>query len=246
MGLHLYRDVSRSGILACAPAKIMKRSCISGIVATGLILLLSLCLGGCSGIIKDFPETNLFAIAPPQSTGETGTHHTGKGLLVRQFDISPEFESSFFIYKISENRFSGDYYNKFMVSPARMITDAVKEALYTSAFFRPAAASAPSAVDYRLWGKIISLYADVRDPENPRAVMALRLNLEKQTGPGFIPKINRVYAVSQPAGRAGPAALVQGWNHCLEQILADFFRDLAALEQTAVPGQQSAPVRNAG
>ena len=230
MGLYLCRDVSRSGVVACAPGKKMKQICLSGIVTAWLISLLGFCLGGCSGIIKDFPETNLFTIAPPLRTGETGTHNTGKGLLVRQFDISPEFESSFFIYKESDNRFSGDFYNKFMVSPARMITDAVKEALYTSAFFRPAPASAPSAIDYRLGGKIISLYADARDPENPRAVMALRLNLEQQTGAGFIPKVNRVYTVSQLAGQARPATLVQGWNHCLEQILSDFFKDVAALE----------------
>ncbi|MEE4364018.1 MAG: hypothetical protein V2J08_08785 [Desulfotignum sp.] len=208
----------------------MNRAGIPGIVLAGLMVLTILCLAGCTGIIKDFPEPNQFAIAPPRIPGEAGSHDTGKGVLIRQFDISPEFESSFFIYKVSDNRFTGDYYNKFMVSPARMITDAVKEAIYSSVFFRPAPASAPSAINYRLWGKIISLYADARDPKNPRAVMAVRLTLEQQTGTGFVPKINQVYAVSQSTAPARPAALVQAWNRCLEQILTDFFRDVETLE----------------
>jgi len=225
-----FRQITQAVASRYAAAERMIRNGIPGSIIAGIIFVITLGLAGCSGIIKDFPETNLFTIAPPRIFGETGTHDTGKGLLVRQFDISPEFESSFFIYKESDNRFSGDYYNKFMVSPARMITDAVKEALYHSAFFRPAPASAPSAIDYRLWGKIISLYADVRHPENPRAVMALRLTLEQQAGAGFVPNLNQVYAVSQPAGQASPADLVQAWNRCLEQILTDFFKDAAVLD----------------
>ena len=230
MNRNACRDPSPSGASRYASTGRMKHTGIPGSIIAGLMVLISLCLAGCSGIIKDFPEPNLFAISPPRTFGEAGTNDTGKGVLIRQFDISPEFESSFFIYKVSDNRFTGDYYNKFMISPARMITDAVKEAIYSSAFFRPAPASAPSTIDYRLWGKVISLYADVRDPKNPRAVMALRLTLEQETGTGFVPKINQVYTVSRPTARARPADLVQAWNRCLEQILTDFFRDVATLE----------------
>lgn len=230
MNQNLCRGALPSGASRYASTGRMNRTGIPGSIIAGLIFLTSLCLAGCSGIIKDFPEPNLFAISPPRIPGEAGTHDTGKGILIRQFDISPEFESSFFIYKESDNRFTGDYYNKFMVSPARMITDAVKEAMYNSVFFRPAPASAPAAIEYRLWGKIISLYADVQHPENPRAVMALRLTLEQETGTGFVPKINQVYTVSRPTAKPRPADLVQAWNRCLEQILTDFFRDVATLE----------------
>jgi len=225
-----HREVSRSGVSGRAFLGKMNRLSIPGVLVAGLFVLTGLCMAGCSGIIRDFPEQNQFTIAPPQLPGEAGIRSTGKGLLVRQFDISPEFESTFFIYKVSDNRYTGDYYNKFMVSPARMISDAFKEAVYRSDFFRPARASAPSDISFRLGGKIISLYADIRDPENPRAVMALRLTLEQHTGTGFVPVINRVYKASQPTTQAGAAALAQAWNHCLARIILDFLKDAQTLE----------------
>ncbi|MCF8114046.1 MAG: ABC transporter [Desulfotignum sp.] len=194
------------------------------------MVLICLCLAGCSGIIKDFPEQNLFTIDPPLPGGGPGTFEAGNGLLVRQFDISPEFESSFFIYKVSASRFTGDYYNKFMVAPARMISDAVKEVLYGSPFFRPAPASEPSDIAFRLGGKITRLYADIRSPKQPLAVMALRLSLEKRTASGFVPVINKVYDASLPIPGARPEDLVQAWNRGLAQILTAFFLDVEALE----------------
>ncbi|MFO7911306.1 MAG: hypothetical protein R6V15_04010 [Desulfotignum sp.] len=207
----------------------MKRICIPGIFVSGLIVLMGVCMTGCSGIIRDFPEQNQFTISPPLLPGEAGIRGSGKGLLVRQFDISPEFESNFFIYKVSDNRYTGDYYNKFMVSPARMISDAFKEAVYSSAIFRDAPASSPSDISFRLGGKIISLYADIRDPKKPRAVMALRLTLEQHTGTGFVPVINRIYGVSQFTAQSGPTALVQAWNRCLARIISDFLKDAETL-----------------
>ncbi len=230
MNQNTYRDVSRPGASGCASSGKMKQITISGIFIGGLVIIMGLCVAGCSGIIRDFPEQNQFTIAPPRLPGEVGIRSTGKGLLVRQFDISPEFESNFFIYKVSENRYTSDYYNKFMVSPARMISDAFKEAVYNSVVFRSAPASDPSDIRFRLGGKIISLYADIRHPEKPRSVMALRLTLEQHTGAGFVPVINRVYGASQPTTQAGPATLVQGWNHCLARIISDFLKDAQTLD----------------
>lgn len=230
MNQNPYRDVSTPPISGRAFSGKTNRLSIPGVLITGLFVLMSLYLAGCSGIIRDFPEQNQFTIAPPQLSGEPGIRSTGKGLLVRQFDISPEFESNFFIYKVSDNRYTGDYYNKFMVSPARMISDAFKEAVYRSEFFRPARAGAPADISLRLGGKIISLYADIRDPEKFRAVMAMRLTLEQQTETGFVPVINRVYKASQPTTRAGAAALAQAWNHCLARIILNFLKDAQTLE----------------
>lgn len=216
----------------CAPAKTNNRNGISSVVIGGLMFLMSsLFAAGCSGIVRDFPEQNLFTISAPRASEEiAGTFKDGIGLLMRQFDISSEFESSFFVYKVSDNRFTNDYYNKFMVSPARMISDAVREALYGSAFFRSVPVIEPAMIHFRLQGKITHLYADVTNPKQPRAVMALRLILEQQTDTGFVPVINRVYRSLKAVPPASPADLAQAWNQCLEKILSEFFVDVGALE----------------
>ncbi len=204
----------------------MKPICIRGAVTICVFFLAGGFLSGCSGIVRDFPETRLFVIESPRIDDTAAGFEVGRGLLIRQFDIAAEFESGFFVYKVSDNRFSNDYYNKFMVSPARMISDAVQDALDGSAFFRLVPGSEPSRIEYRLSGKITHLYVDLRGPEPPRAVMALRLLLEKQTDTGFTPVINQVYRMSEPVSGKRPNAYVQAWNRCLAQGVTKFMTDV--------------------
>ncbi len=65
-----------------------------GITAVVGMLALAL-LSGCSGIVRDFPETRLFVIEIPHISGTAAGFENGKGLLIRQLDIAAEFESSF-------------------------------------------------------------------------------------------------------------------------------------------------------
>ncbi len=204
----------------------MKPIWIRWIIFLWVIVVTGIFLSGCSGIIRDFPETHLFVIESPEINASAEGFETGRGLLIRQFDISAEFESSFFVYKVSDNRFINDYYNKFMVSPARMISDAVRDALDGSVYFRQVPASEPDRIMYRLSGKITHLYADIQDPSHPRAVMALRLLLEKQTGSGFMPVINQVYSAVEPASENRPDTLARAWNLCLEKVITKFLADL--------------------
>lgn len=205
----------------------MKPMWIRWIVAVlGMVVVAGILLSGCSGIIRDFPETHLFVIESPDINASAEGFETGQGLLIRQFDISAEFESSFFVYKVADNRFINDYYNKFMVSPARMISDAVRDALDGSVYFRQVPASEPDRIMYRLSGKITHLYADIQDPSHPRGVMALRLLLEKKTDAGFMPVINQVYSAVEPASENRSDTLARAWNLCLEKIITKFLADV--------------------
>jgi hypothetical protein len=203
---------------------------IRWIVVVWAVVLAGMLLSGCAGIVRDFPETRLFVIESPRINRTAAGFETGQGLLIRQFDISAEFESSFFVYKVSDNRFTNDYYNKFMVSPARMISDAVRDALDGSVFFRQVPTSEPDRIAFRLSGKITHLYADIQDPKHPRAVMTLRLRLEKQTDAGFMPVINQVYSAVEPASENRSDTLARAWNLCLKQVVTKFLADVALLK----------------
>jgi ABC-type uncharacterized transport system auxiliary subunit len=199
-------------------------------VTAGVAVLASVLLSGCSGLIRDFPETRLFVLETPQVDGGGAGFQTGRGLLIRQFDVAAEFESSFFVYKVSDNRFTNDYYNKFMVSPGRMITDTVRDALEDSVLFRLVPAGEPDQIDFRLSGKITRLYVDIQNPDHPRAVMALRLLLEKQAPDGFKPAISHEYSVFEPVSGTRSEAYVQAWNRCLSQIVTEFLTDAGFLK----------------
>ncbi len=149
--------------------------------------------------------------------------------MIRQLNILPEFESNFFVYRVSPMRYVFDYYNNFMVSPARMITDAMGEELYALPCFSSVPANAYKNIKYQLWGKIIDLYGNIQDRNHPRAVMTIRLILEKRTGAGFVQLINKIYPASINMTQLDAKGLVMAWNLCLEHILSGFYKDLLPL-----------------
>jgi len=183
-------------------------------------------IGSCSGIQNKFLKRNLFCIKGDLVKSDSGRSEKRAGLLIRQLDISPEFESNFFVYRISSGRYTFDYYNKFMVAPARMITDAIGETLYTSPFFKSVPAYEPQDIKYQLWGKIIDIYGDIQDKNHPKAVITLRLILEKREGTGFVQIINKIYPASVPLTRFDAKNLITAWDICLRHIVSDFYKDL--------------------
>lgn len=191
-----------------------------------ILLTAVMFIGSCSGIQNKFLKRNLFCIKGDLVKSDSGRSRKRAGLLIRQLDISPEFESNFFVYRISQVRYTFDYYNKFMVSPARMITDAMGETLYASPFFKPVPAYESKDIKYQLWGKILDIYGDIQDKNHPKAVMSLRLILEERAGTGFVQIINKIYPASVSLTRLDAKDLITAWDICLRHILSDFYKDL--------------------
>ncbi|WP_022667013.1 ABC-type transport auxiliary lipoprotein family protein [Desulfospira joergensenii] len=189
---------------------------------------------GCSGIKSEFPLQNLFRITSGPWTA--GQPEQGADLLVSPFDISPEFESDSFVFRVSRDQYKVDFYNRFMVSPAEMITHSVREDLYASRLFKAVQPGDSLDVQYRLRGKVVELYADIRDPNAPKGVMVLGLTLERQTKAGFAPVVIRTYPAQIPVKTIEAVNFVEAWNQCLGRILSDFYRECASLEALKVQG----------
>ncbi len=211
---------------------------IKNIIIMCMALLTAMMIIGCSGFKKDFPAKNLFTIGTdfmksnpcPCKRGNFYNGHeaetgTGAGLIIRQFDISPEFDSDYFIYRISQVQYIYDYYNNFMVSPARMITEDIGKILYASSCFRPVKPDEIENISYRLWGKIIDLYGDMQDKSRPTAVMTIRMTLEKKTTIGFEPVINETYRADITADNLDARDIVDAWERCLARIISNFCQD---------------------
>lgn len=202
-------------------------------LALGMVLLLG--LTGCSGIRNDFQEKKAFRLTASPKAAESRTQNLGKGLVVKHFSISPEFEAATFMLRVGPNQFGSDFYHNYMVPPARMLTDVIAEALYASEFFSPVSPNAVTDIDYQLWGKIIDLYADIRDKTAPKAVVSIRVVLEKNTGKTFIPVLHKTYSANILLTEISHSAYVTGLNQGLTQILDNFFADLA---QAGLPAEK--------
>ncbi|MCP4723288.1 MAG: ABC transporter, partial [Desulfobacteraceae bacterium] len=152
---------------------------------------------------------------------------TGEGLLVKRFSISPEFETNSFVYRLSPTRFTTDFYNNFIVSPARMITNVIQEDLWGSPLFSPVPTHTLEDIRFQLWGKVTDFYCDIQNPDQPRAIMGIRLILEKNNGDSFTPVINKTYGAQIELDALDPGLFTDGLNKGINQILDAFYKDMA-------------------
>ncbi len=188
-------------------------------------LVLASLLGGCS--LKNPPAQKHFHRIPTLdiSNPEAGSLLPSPlSLALRPLATAPEFDTHFFLYRLSETEFTPDFYNEFMASPANGITRILRHHLRAQGDLVPATTAQPPQA--RLSGTLTQIHADVRIPEQPRAVLTLSLLLEYQTKgqyrPWFQKRYNRSLDVSHPT----PDLLVQAWARAMAEITSELIRDI--------------------
>ncbi len=177
----------------------------------------------CQIDVKDTAGTKR-KIKTDNNSSKTDKVNKKNGLIIRQFGISDEFDTDYFIYRVSKFKYIDDYYNNFIVSPAAIITGEIENNLYTSSCFKYVPCGELEQIKYRLWGKVIAIYCDMRNKNHPAAVMEIRLILEKKTKSGFKSVINKIYRASRPVipDEYGAQDIVKAWGICLGHIISNF------------------------
>lgn len=203
------------------------------VMITG-ILTAAAFLTGC-GIKNDYTKKQMFRLcADCNDPADQGNRFVGAPLVVKRLDISPEFDSAEFVYREGQNRFTRDYYNNYMTSPARMISDVMLEALVNSPQFAPVPNIQIPDDIFQLWGKITALYCDRRNASAISAVVTMALNLDRLNKDGFTPVLAKTYSERIPLGRdTGPKAYIQALNRGLAGIVKDILSDFQTLPTPA-------------
>ncbi len=192
-----------------------------------IFIFLSLYLmAGCTNIRNKSPEKNIYRVQAQSRMAASNTLEKGEGLLVKRFSISPEFETTFFVYRLSPTRFTTDFYNNFMTSPARMITEVIQEDLWASPLFSPVLAQTMADIHFQLGGKVLAFHGDIQDTKQPRAIVTIRLILEKNTNDGFTPVINKTYGAQILLDAPDPGLLAEGLGKGINEILNAFYKDI--------------------
>jgi uncharacterized lipoprotein YmbA len=192
------------------------------------------CLTGC-GIKNDYTKKQMFRLyADANAPADQTNRATGAPLVVKRLDISPEFGGAGFVYQVGQSRFTQDYYNNYMTSPARMISDVMFEALVKSPQFAPAPTNRVPANVYQLWGKITSLYCDRRNASHVSAVVTMALNLDRLNKDGFTKVLSKTYSRQLPLGKdTSPQGYVKALNRGLAEIVNEILSDYQPLPTPA-------------
>lgn len=201
------------------------------IILTGLPVFLTVLtvlsvLSGCAGIQTKPAGKNYFQLQTTVPAAAPDRISSGAPLLVKTFSINPSFDSHSFVYRMGKNEYITDYYNEFINSPTRLITEKIAENLYSSSRFTPAATDRKQDITYLLSGKITRLYGDFQATNAPKAVIEIRMILKKNTGKTFQVIAGKTYPAQEPILSRKPDHLVSGWNKGLVKIMAQFISDL--------------------
>ena len=186
-----------------------------------------LSLAGCGTTLTD--DMTYYVLGPVRRAEPAAASEEGV-LEVQRFTTDSAFQGKHLLYRTDELQYEIDFYHEFLVSPAVMIREATRNWLAQSNLFaRVADAGEYVEPTYALDATITALYGDTRDEGAPKAVLELRAFLLKVEG-SRDPVIlhSKVYSASEAAPTADADGLVAGFNGCLEAILSDLEKDLAA------------------
>ncbi len=161
----------------------------------------------------------------------SGAPAAGKAVLeVRRFSIDAEFAGRGLVYRTGDLKFESDAYRQFLIAPAQMITERMRNWLSVSGLFEqvlvPGSRIQPS---HTLEGNVLALYGDLRDPDAPQALLELRCFLLATQDPAQRVVFARDYRCAKALQDKTADDLVEALDTCLVDILTRLERDIASL-----------------
>ncbi|HMX92557.1 MAG TPA: ABC-type transport auxiliary lipoprotein family protein [Nitrospira sp.] len=189
------------------------------------ICLVVFVLGGCVNLSKSYPEKHSYILEAVHS-GEMRASIPGTVLKVRKFRVSPTSEGKELVYRTSDARYEGDFYNEWFVPPNAMLTQQIMNWLTSAGLFQYVMdSSGPLPATHMLEGTLTALHGDYRATP-ARAVLAVQfLFLHEASAQGEV-LWHREYRKEVDIMEQKPEALVSGWNEALRLILSALDEDL--------------------
>lgn len=187
----------------------------------------ALTLPGC-GRATNYNKTQY--VLDPSRPGEPVAAAQDAVLEVRRFTIDSAFNDKGLVYRATDLQYETDFYHEFLVSPAAMIREATRNWFTQSGLFaRVADPGSYVEPAFALEANVTALYGDLRDENNPQAVVELRAFLLKIQGSRDPVVVHsETYSATDPLQTQDPDGLVAAFNRCLQAILTDLEADLAA------------------
>ena len=192
-----------------------------------LLAALALVAAGCSRPFERPPvEKQRFALVPgrpdPVSGPRAGVLRVG---LVR---VSPSFQNRTLVLRTGEDTYVSDFYNEFTAPPGMLLRDQLVQWLADGSHFASVVRSTAAPIDWLLEVELEALYADLRVPAAPKAVIGVTLRLLHTRGATSSIVFQKDYDESEPAADGARPALVDAWNRALGRMLPEITADLDA------------------
>jgi len=149
-------------------------------------------------------------------------------LTVRDFSVSPGYQSKEIVYKTAKGIARRDFYSHYFVLPGPMIAQLTRSWIRDSGLFASVIPmSSHKESDYILEGAVSSIYGNLQEPAEPRGVVEINFLLLKISDFGFEIVFQKKYRAETTMNGTGAQFLVEALNKSLEDILSSLEGDMA-------------------
>ena len=193
-------------------------------------ILASVCtLSGC--LSKPALHRQTFAFTASEAV-RTNILATACVLGIRNLQIAAPFEGRSLVYRTGDNAYVRDPYAEFLDPPAESLLVTLRERLRDNGDFahviEPGSSLKPNTFAEI---SVTRLYGDFRQQQQVVAVLTMRFLFFDATNglPGKV-LLDREYSRSIALKSATPAALMEGWDQSLTQILTQVAFDFSCSE----------------
>jgi ABC-type uncharacterized transport system auxiliary subunit len=208
------------------------------LVANIFVACLFVCILGLTGCIsRPALDKQTFAFSVP-AVAATNVVASDRALGIRNLQIAAPFEGRLLVYRTGEFSYARDPYAEFLDSPEEELMAPVRELLRRKGGFTtvldPGSALKPGTL---VEISVSQLFGDFRQPEHPAAILTMRFVFFDATNgvPGKV-IFQQEYSRSIPLNLPTAAALMNGWDRALSEILDQVSSDFRRSETSAPAG----------
>jgi cholesterol transport system auxiliary component len=196
-------------------------------IFSALFLAFVLGLTGCISRTTLNKRTFIFNASAVSATNVVAGYRV---LGIRSLQIAAPFEGRSLVYRTGEFSYVRDPYAEFLGPPAEELLVPMRGWLRDSGNFI-AVTEAGSALkpDLLVEISVNQLFGDFRQPEHPAAVVTIRFVFFN--APNGVPGkviLQQEYSRRIPLSAPTAAALMEGWNQALAEIVSEVFSDFRA------------------
>ncbi len=198
----------------------IRTGCARGLLA--LAVLASVALTACS-FSRPQPVRQTFLAHPVRPASAPTQAPLPGALLVGTFGVNEAYAGKPMVYRFSDQQFQSDFYNEFFVAPRDMVGQAVLDWLQAGHLYQTVAPLAGTRVTGArlLTGFVDEMYADVRDANQPRAVVAIQFYVTADAEPGRPALFAQQLRDTAPMRDSSAAAYAEALAQALGAVLAE-------------------------
>jgi ABC-type uncharacterized transport system auxiliary subunit len=185
--------------------------------------LTALLVAGCLGQSQPEKTRYLLDITPTeiQDPGDRGS------VQVSRMRVDRPFERKGLVYRVSEDRYTADFYHEFYSVPGDLIRTSLEQWFERSGTFTAVVGPTQGIrPDWRIEGFVHNLYADFSLPGWQTAVLEIEFVVLDAQSPQLDVVLERSYRVLAALRDRKPASVAHGLRDAAKQAFAEFDIDL--------------------